>query len=46
MALGLDFDRIKEYQLGCVRRTHGSILGAFRLQVLIHERKNRLYLSG
>ncbi|KAJ1490206.1 acyl transferase/acyl hydrolase/lysophospholipase [Baffinella frigidus] len=37
MALGLDFDKIKEYQLDCVRRTHGSIRGAFRLQSYVNK---------
>jgi predicted acylesterase/phospholipase RssA len=37
LALGLDFDRIKEFQLGCVDRTHGSVRGAFKLKQYVDE---------
>ena len=37
LALGLDFERIRDFQLGCVDRTHGSIVGAFRLRQYVEE---------
>jgi hypothetical protein len=37
LALGLDFERIRDFQLNCVDRTHGSIAGAFRLKQYVDE---------
>lgn len=37
LALNLDFDKIKEFQLGCVRRTHGGLWGAFQIKTYVHE---------
>ena len=37
LALGLDFERIRDFQLGCVDRTHGSLVGAFRLRQYVEE---------
>mmetsp|Transcript_6365 Transcript_6365/g.16061 ORF Transcript_6365/g.16061 Transcript_6365/m.16061 type:complete len:465 (+) Transcript_6365:155-1549(+) len=37
LALELDFDKIAEFQKGCVKRTHGGIWGAFQLSTYIHE---------
>ena len=37
LALDLDFERIRDFQLGCVDRTHGSITGAFRLKQYVDE---------
>ena len=37
LALGLDFERIRNFQLGCVDRTHGSISGAFKLKQYVDE---------
>ena len=36
-ALGLDFERIRDFQLGCVDRTHGSLVGAFSLRQYVDE---------
>mmetsp|Transcript_27116 Transcript_27116/g.42418 ORF Transcript_27116/g.42418 Transcript_27116/m.42418 type:complete len:422 (-) Transcript_27116:2416-3681(-) len=35
MALELDFEKIRDYQLSCVKRTHGSLFGAFKLREYI-----------
>jgi hypothetical protein len=37
LALGLDFEKIRDFQLDCVDRTHGSITGAFRLKQYVGE---------
>ena len=36
-ALGLSFERIRDFQLGCVDRTHGSLVGAFSLKKYVDE---------
>ena len=36
-ALGLDFKHIRDFQLGCVDRTHGSLVGAFSLKQYVDE---------
>ena len=37
LALDLDFDKIREFQMSCVDRTHGTFLGAFKLRTYVHE---------
>ena len=37
MALNLDFKKIKDFQLTCVRRTHGTLRGAFQLRNYVEE---------
>lgn len=37
LALELDFDKIREFQMSCVDRTHGTFFGAFKLRTYVHE---------
>ncbi|EKX51691.1 hypothetical protein GUITHDRAFT_134065 [Guillardia theta CCMP2712] len=46
LALDLDFEEIKEFQLNCVKRTHGSIRGALRLKAYLDEIMDQMLPEG
>eukprot|EP00960_Hanusia_phi_P054323 762619-Hanusia_phi.AAC.2 len=46
LALDLDFDQIKDFQLTCVERTHGSLQGALRLKEYLDEIMDQMLPDG